>query len=152
MDIRKATLFDLNRLIALRLDYFGCEGELTQAQATALSAQLKKFYLKHIPAGDFIAFIGETDGRVASAAFLLITERPAAPHLCTGKTGTILNVLTYPEFRRRGYSTLILRALIEEAKKENVSMLDLFATPDGKPLYKKLGFEETSYASLRMYL
>jgi GNAT superfamily N-acetyltransferase len=152
MNIRKATLFDVNRLIALRMDYFRCEGELTSEQEVLLSAQLRKFFIKHIPSGDFFAFLAEEEGRVASTAFLLIAERPAAPHFSTGKTGTVLNVLTYPEFRRKGYASLVINTLIEEAKKEDLSMLDLFSTPDGMPLYKKLGFEETKYASMRMHL
>lgn len=152
MNIRKATLFDVNRLIALRLDYFRFEEYLAPELEALLSAQLRKYFLKTIPSGNFFAFFAEEDGRVASTAFLVITERPAAPSFITGKTGTVLNVLTYPEFRKRGYSTLVLRTLIAEARKEDVSMLDLFSTPEGKPLYKKLGFQETKYASMRMYL
>jgi N-acetylglutamate synthase and related acetyltransferases len=152
MIIRKATLFDLNRLITLRLDYFKCERGLKPEQETQLSVQLRKYFLKAIPSGEFIAYLGEEDGKVVSTAFLLITERPAAPHFITGKTGTILNVLTYPEFRRRGYSTLVLRTLIEDAKKADVAMLDLFSTQGGQPLYKKLGFKETEYTALRLYL
>ena len=51
-----------------------------------------------------------------------------------------------------GLSTRVLLALIEEAIRMDVSMIDLFATPEGVPLYKKLGFQESKYPSMRMFL
>lgn len=152
MNIRKATLFDLNHLIALRMDYLKLEGGLTQDQEKTINAQLRKYFFKHIQSDDFIAILAVDSGKVASAAFLVITERPASPAFITGKSATVLNVLTYPEYRKRGLSTRVLLALIEEARFIGVSMIDLFATPDGVPLYKKLGFQESKYPSMRMFL
>ena len=152
MNIRKATLFDLNRLIALRMDYLKLEGGLTQDQEKTIHTQLRKYFFKHIQSDDFLAILAVDGDNVASAAFLVITERPASPAFITGKSATVLNVLTYPEYRKRGLSTRVLLALIEEAKGMGVSMIDLFATPDGVPLYKKLGFQESRYPSMRMFL
>lgn len=152
MNIRKATLFDLNRLIALRMDYLKLEGGLTQDQETTINAQLRKYFVRHIQSDDFFAILAVDGGRVASAAFLVITERPASPAFITGKTGTVLNVLTYPEYRKRGLSTRVLLTLIEEARNMGVSMIDLFAAPDGVPLYKKLGFQEYKFSAMRMFL
>ena len=152
MNIRKATLFDLNSLIALRLDYLKLEGSLPREQEITVLGQLKKYFIKHIPSGDFIAILAEDSGKIASAAFLVITERPAGPDFLTGRCGTVLNVLTYPEYRRQGISTQVLLALIEEAENMEVSILDLFATPEGRRVYKKLGFQESKYTAMRMYL
>jgi GNAT superfamily N-acetyltransferase len=152
MNIRRATLFDLNRLITLRMDYLKLEGGLTQDQEKTIGIQLRKYFVKHIQSDDFFAILAEDAGRVASAAFLVITERPAGPAFITGKSGTVLNVLTYPEYRKRGLSTQVLLTLIEEARNMGVSMIDLFATPEGVPLYKKLGFQESKFPSMRIFL
>lgn len=152
MNIRKATLFDLNRLITLRMDYLKLEGGLTQDQEKKINTQLRKYFFKHLQSDDFLAVLAVDGSKVASAAFLVITERPASPAFITGKSATVLNVLTYPEYRKRGLSTRVLLSLIEEARNMDVSMIDLFATPVGVPLYKKLGFQESKYPSMRMFL
>lgn len=67
-------------------------------------------------------------------------EKPANPSYKTGKTGTLLNVFTYPEYRRMGLATSVIKAIIDEAKKLDIASIDLAATDFGKPLYEKLGF------------
>ncbi len=42
--------------------------------------------------------------------------------------------------------------LLDEAKQQGVSMIELSATDDGKPLYEKLGFTPAKYSSMRKTL
>jgi ribosomal protein S18 acetylase RimI-like enzyme len=152
MLIRKANSNDINSLIKLRLDYLIADrGSLTMEEESAVRAQLAKFFPEHINR-DFIAMMAEIDHLVVSVAFLVIAEKPANPAFITGKTGTLLNVLTYPEFRQRGIATRVISEIIEEAKKLEVSSIDLSSTPDGKPLYEKLGFIEPKSKYTRMEL
>ncbi len=102
---------------------------------------------------NFIAVIAKhPTGKIASAAFLIIQERPTNPSFITGLTGTLLNVVTYPEFRRKGIASQVIGEIINEARQKGVSSIDLYATDDGKELYKKLGFVEPSYTSMRLKL
>ena len=138
---RKAGKNDIELLIKLRLDYLNDDrGELSEQDKSAVAAQLKEYYPKHLGT-DFIAYIAETDGNIIATAFLAIKEVPANPAFITGKTGTVLNVFTYPEYRRKGIATELLKRLIEEAKAQNLSYIELSATESGKPLYEKLGFQ-----------
>ncbi|NLA87482.1 MAG: GNAT family N-acetyltransferase [Clostridiales bacterium] len=41
-----------------------------------------------------------------------------------------------------GYATATLKLLINKAREEDVSLIELSATPTGKPVYEKLGFED----------
>jgi GNAT superfamily N-acetyltransferase len=61
-------------------------------------------------------------------------------------------VYTYPEYREKGVATTIIKKIIEEAKKENVSIINLLATEDGEKVYRKLGFFETEDKSMRLKL
>lgn len=153
MRLRKATTQDIDLLIKLRFDYLiEDNGGLTQDEKTAIQGQLGEYFKKHIKDNTFIGVIAEMDNKVASTAYLTISERPANPAFITGKTGTLLNVLTYPEFRRKGIATKVVSFLIEEAKKAGVSSIDLLATDDGKPLYEKLGFTTLKHTAMRMKL
>lgn len=152
LDIRKATIEDIDILIKLRLDYLSADmGSLVPADEAAIRSQLITYYAKHIN-NDFIAVLAELNGIVVSTAFLVISEKPANPTFITGKTGTLLNVLTYPEYRRMGIATKLVYRIIGEAKQLGVSSIDLSATDDGKPLYEKLGFTESKYPHMKLRL
>jgi GNAT superfamily N-acetyltransferase len=45
-------------------------------------------------------------------------------------------------YRKNGYATHTLKALIEEAKRQGLSYIKLSASVSGKTLYQKLGFQK----------
>lgn len=155
MNIRKATVNDIDLLIKLRIDYLLADkGHLTEEEKSAICTQLKTYYPKHI-GQDFIAVLVEINNEIAATAFLAIAEKPANPSFITGKTGTLLNVLTYPKYRRMGCATKAINLIIDEAKQLGLSSIELSATEDGKPLYEKLGFTEpmkSKYTRMKMEL
>ena len=157
MIIRKATRADIELLIKLRFDYLTADGMIPPSDTEQQTVELlRDYFSRHIDSDDFIAALAEVDGKIAATAFLVISERPVNPrYFITGKTAVILNVLTYPEFRRQGIATKLLELLIEEAKKENASFIELSATPMGKSVYEKAGFEEkppSNYTEMRLKL
>lgn len=143
MNIRMATIDDVATLIKVRFDYFAAEKwELTNDERVSISSQLQQYYSKHLNLDFFAAFVEDDIRNIVSTAFLVIFEKPANLSWPTGKTGMILNVLTYPGYRKMGYATNTMNLLIEEAKKQDLSYIELSASDSGKPLYKKLGFQE----------
>lgn len=141
-------------LIKLRLDYLTEDrGALSESEKQAVITQLSAYYPKHIES-DFIAYIAEAEHNVIAGAFLVVSERPANPAFISGKIGTILNVFTYPEHRRKRIAAVLLRRLIEEARVQNLSYIELSATKSGKPLYEKLGFivKRSKYTEMKLQL
>ena len=144
MLIRMASANDIDTLVNVRFDYFAAEHwEVSPAQREAIEASLRAYYAQALNRDFFAAFVQE-GGQIVSVAFLAITARPANLSFPTGKTGTIMNVLTYPEYRKMGYATHALNALIREARKQNLSYIELSSSESGKALYQKLGFVAAS--------
>lgn len=85
-------------------------------------------FVRASPAGCFVA---ESDGRVVGTATTIPYEKRLA---------WIGMVLVDPEFRGRGTGTRLLEKTIEYLDSCRVPTLKLDATPQGKPLYEKLGF------------
>ncbi|EOH93039.1 GNAT family N-acetyltransferase [Enterococcus pallens] len=153
MIIRKATIDDTTLLIRLRLDYLLEDGAiLVPEEECILRRQLKDYFSKHLSNNTFIGILAEVDTHVVAVAYLAISEKPANLSFITGKTGTLLNVLTYLEYRKQGIATKVLEKLIEEAKLISVSSIDLSATTEGKYLYKKLGFLVSNYTTMKLSL
>ncbi len=153
MIIRKVTIDDLETLIHLRFDYLAEDMDAISGKDKQLiEAQLRSYFPNHLVNQTFIGVVAEEDAKVMCAAFLTISERPANPLFINGKTGTLLNVLTYPQYRRQGLATKVIGRIIDEAKQCGVSSIDLFATDDGKVLYKRLGFCDTRHPAMRLKL
>ncbi|MEV5981479.1 GNAT family N-acetyltransferase [Streptomyces sp. NPDC052114] len=62
------------------------------------------------------------------------------PHNITGRVGHVIGVVTDPAYRRRGHSRAIMRTLLDWFRAQDVSRVDLYASPEGEPLYRALGF------------
>lgn len=65
-----------------------------------------------------------------------------------------MNVYTKPEYRKKGYAKKLMNMMLEDAKAENVSIIELKATEDGYSLYRSVGFEDvvTKYHNMRISL
>ena len=152
MEIRKASLKDMPDLINLRIDCLRDMDGLTEEQEVEIRAKLEPYYREHMD-HDLIIAVAETSQKaIASIAFLVLTNFPPKPSVISGRIGTLLNVYTCPEHRSKGNATKVVRFIIEEAKRLNVSSIELNATPEGKPLYEKLDFKEPHYAAMELQL
>ena len=150
---RKLCNNDMELFIKLRLDFineFHKDVDVTEKEK--IQKSLKDYFERHIKINDFIGIICEYNEKVISAAYLIIGEWPANRAFINGKIATLLNVYTYPEYRRNGIGTNVIKIIIEEAKKQNISIINLLATEDGENIYKKIGFIETEDKSMRLKL
>lgn len=153
MKIYKAGLNDIEDLVQLRIDFLKMDqGSLSEDDEKAIRDQSKIYFAKHIHLGDFIALIAKTEGKIASAAFMVLQEKPANPAFMTGIIGTLLNVITYPEYRKRGIASQLVQMMIKEAEKIGVSSIDLSSTEAGKNIYEKIGFTTPAYTAMRLKL
>lgn len=153
MNLRKATVDDVDLLIKIRLDSLKAErGSLAPNEEQAICQQLQEYFPRHITDGQCVAMIAEIDGELACAACLVIMERPASPSFITGKTGTLMSLYTYPQYRRKGLATKVVELLIEKARQAGLPLVELFATKEGKPLYEKMGFFIPAFTPMRMRL
>jgi predicted GNAT family acetyltransferase len=138
---RKMEENDLDIFVKLRLEFLSeVNQNMTEKNKVKIIDSLKKYYVKYLSENKFIGIICEYNNVVVSTAFLTINEKPANYYSINGKTGTLLNVYTFPEYRKNGIATCILKILVEEAKKQNVFDIELLATKDGEKLYKNIGF------------
>ena len=140
MIFEKATIKDINMLTDLRLAYLQEDlGVITDKQL--IQESLPGYYEKHLNK-DLMVYVARDEEDIVSCAFLLIVEKPMSPSFITGKTGTVLNVYTKPEYRNKGYAKKLMTMMLEDATAQDVSVIELKSTEDGYLLYKSVGFED----------
>ena len=145
MTVEKAGIQDIDDLVQMRLSYLEEDnGSLDDNDAALIRRDLPDYFREHIDRDLFVYVIKE-HGTIVSCAFLLVTVKPMSPSFINGRTGTVLNVYTCPNYRRRGYAKRIMEALLSDARKQELSVVELKSTEDGYPLYKALGFTDDHF-------
>ncbi|NKE56080.1 hypothetical protein FXN61_04240 [Lentzea sp. PSKA42] len=84
--------------------------------------------------GDVISVEVTWNGSAVASGLIAVVDEDAAPH----------RIKTTPEHRRRGLGSVVMGALVREAIAAGATTGLLFATEDGLPLYRKLGWETVS--------
>ena len=145
MNVEKAETEDIKALVKMRISYLiEDNGSLDAQDLAAIIRELPGYFQAHLDKDLFVYVI--RDGQnIVSCAFFLTVEKPMSPAFINGRTGMVLNVYTCPPYRRKGCAKIIMEALLSEAKKMEISVIELKATMDGYPLYRSAGFlEDTS--------
>lgn len=141
-------------LTKIRMDYLIEDfPEMSDELAARIEAKLPQYYAKHLN-HDFFAYIAEDNGIVVGSAFLVVKEMPNNTNFPNGRTGTVLNVFVAQKYRRRGIALKIMELLISDARTMELDYIELKASAEGYPLYKKLGFKDSisSFKPMKLIL
>lgn len=82
------------------------------------------------PAGSLVRFAGRIDGRIAGTAALHDRHGVAGIYVVTTAAG----------FRRRGIGSALSAAALRAGRERGLRVGTLQATPDGAPVYRRMGF------------
>ncbi|MDE6591490.1 MAG: GNAT family N-acetyltransferase [Oscillospiraceae bacterium] len=152
INCRKANPADIPVIIEMRLGYMReTHEDITEDTLGFIASQSAGYFQEHLNR-DCIVYLAEEDGRIAGCIFFLLINKPSSPLFITGKTGTLMNVYTLPEFRRRGIAEKLVSMAIEDGRAWDLSYIELRATECGYPLYKKLNFVEDKSIYMSMKL
>ena len=153
MVVENANIEDAVVLTELRLAYLQEDsGKLGKDDIEIIRRDLPDYFKKHLNRNLFGYLIREKE-EIVACAFLLVVEKPMSPAFITGRTGTVLNVYTKPQYRHKGYAKEIMNKLLSDAVEKNLSVVELKSTEDGYRLYQSVGFvdEVSKYHSMKWY-
>jgi len=143
---------NIDELIRLRLAYMNDDfGSVSEHEKNCMETQLKDYFARKLGT-ELIVFVARDNEKLVAVAYLLVVEMPANSGLLSGLYGVVMNVFTEPEYRGQGICTKLLQNLIEYGKSHGLGRIELSATENGYPIYKKLGFTEknTKYKDMRL--
>ena len=87
-----------------------------------------------------LPFLVEVGGRAVGMAWLVVIERIPGPEKWRRLSGFLQSVYVMPEHRNGGLGTLLMEALIEGAREEDLEYLSVHPSPKSFPFYRRLGF------------
>ena len=139
--IRLATLDDLDELIRLRLDFLEEVGNLKAGvDAAELGALMRDYLARKMPAGEFLAWVAESEGAIVATSGVTIFERPPNGSNPSGVEAYLSNMYTLPAWRGRGLGTALVATVVAHLKRTRVRRIWLHATEQGRTVYARAGF------------
>lgn len=142
IEIRKATQKDISQVLDMR--YITVRDVCHLENDDSFDEEFQKTtrtYFEEADQTTVLAF--DEDNPIGCASICYILLMPTFDHP-TGRRAHIMNVYVDKNYRRRGIALQMMHALIDEAKEKGVTEISLDATKDGRFLYEKVGFKDSS--------
>jgi len=146
-----ANRHDIDELVRLRIAYMVDDfGSVSEEEKSAMEKQLPDYFERKLGT-ELIAFVARDGEKLVSVAYLHIIEMPANSILLNGLYGEVLSVFTEHEYRGQGLCSKLISNLVEYGRERGLGRVDLCATKEGYPIYKKAGFvdKEHRYTDMR---
>lgn len=147
----EATKADIDELIRLRILYMIDDfGSVSDYERECMQKQLVDYFERKL-GDELIAFVARAGKKIVSVAYLHIIEMPASAVVLNGWYGEVLSVYTEKEYRGNGLCTQLMKNLLAYGKQRGLTRVDLSATKEGYPVYKKVGFadKDCRYTEMR---
>lgn len=151
--LKKATGSDIATLVEFRIIFLKeIQGPCSAESEAVLQHSLTEYFTKSMHPGSFIAWMAWDEGKPVGFSGMVIREQPGTLTLPGGRTGYILNMFTLKAYRKKGICSLLFEKLITEAMNLNLDKVELHATREGEPVYRKFGFKEPHDTALELIL
>jgi len=145
--IRRATAQDAGIVAWHRARMFQDMGDVSRDAFEILRAKARARLKEWLDSGDYVGWLAtpadQSEMVVGGAGVHLqpILPRPVnAATVGEGRQGTVVNVFTEPQWRRRGIAGLLIKEIITWSKDEHLDRLLLHASDERRSVYERLGF------------
>jgi GNAT superfamily N-acetyltransferase len=148
--IRRASTDDIDILAAHRRAMFVDMGYRDETVLDAMEAKCHGWLLAKMERGEYLAWLATApDQSIVAGTGLWLMDW--IPHMIgSGRRGNILNVYTAAEFRRRGLAGELVKAALQWCRSNGVDVVMLHASPNGRRLYKSIGFAATNEMRIQL--
>jgi GNAT superfamily N-acetyltransferase len=156
--LRPATLDDAPAIARHRRQMFRDMGYHDEARLDSMMAKFLPWVEAKMASADYLAWLAVNDKeekvnkgeKIVAGAGLWLMDWP--PHMIgsSSRRGNILNVYTEPEFRRRGLARRLMEAAIDWCKANQIDLVILHASPEGRALYESVGFRSSNEMRIKL--
>lgn len=149
IDCRTARASDLGRVADFWAAMFAEVGLLHEREfAPDWRERFERYFTRRIDENEARIVLAFDDGRlIGTAGALLADGYPAAIHGL--RFGYIFGVRVEPDARGRGVATRLTKEAVAYLRTLECRRIRLHASPFGRPIYERLGFEPSNEMILR---
>lgn len=139
---RKAGLCDVDSLAKIRSIFLQEAADVSSEDERLEMEIANKTYFETALADDsFVAWLALDDDRIVATSGLSFSVVPPSSKCPNGKVAYIMNMFTFPDYRKQGIGMELFKRTINEAEKRGYRKITLYATDAGRRLYERYGFK-----------
>jgi FolB domain-containing protein len=138
--IRRAVIEDIPILVKLRVALFESMGFTDPVELINFGENSTRYFCQLMQKGEYTAWVAESGETIISTGGFVIHQNLPTITNPTGQDAHILSMYTIQAWRRQGIGRSILSTIIDYCRNQNISLLSLKATDNGRGLYTSLGF------------
>jgi GNAT superfamily N-acetyltransferase len=150
--IRRATLDDVETLVALRL---AMQIEMNEGRhgvsPEEIVEQMRDYFARQLTGFHFAAFLAEAGTKVVGTGGVVVFDVPPSPSNPGGAEGYVMNMYTVPEWRGHGVAHAIVEMVVRHAYREGARRMWLRTSEEGESVYQRFGFRKRDHY-MQMYL
>jgi GNAT superfamily N-acetyltransferase len=141
MNIRMATLQDIDQLVLMRWDF-------TLEHAPDIVALYKDFYTEcksflesAISGGKWFIWVVELDNRVVSHIYIELIDKVPRPGRVTDPFAYMTNVYTLPGYRSQGIGSQLLERIEGWGREKQLEFIMVWPSDEAVPFYARNGYK-----------
>ena len=139
---------------------FSDMGELPAEMFDPFRAQSLSALRKMFEQASYVGWLASPSddlNKIVAGAGVQLREVPPHPQpdangkidIVAGRQAIIQNVYTEPKWRRHGLAGLLIKRIIDWTREQGIQSLVLHASDDGRAVYERLGFIQTTEMRFR---
>jgi GNAT superfamily N-acetyltransferase len=150
LQVRRVERGDAELISSHRRRMFAEDGR-PQEELDAMSGPFLAWIEERLADGRYVGFLVEEAGQVIAGIGLMVIDWP--PHFlhpASSQRGYICNVFVEREHRGKGLAAMLMERAEEEFRRRGVTYLVLHASKLGRPVYERLGWQNTAEMAKRL--
>lgn len=148
MNFKLADITDINMLIDFRKRQLIDEGQVPNLN---IDCELRNYFSSMLADEKSVIWTAVKNNETVAVGCVYFFQYPPSFKNATGQVAYIHSMYTIDEYRGHGIASHILSLIINETKARGCKVIQLQASEQGKPVYKKIGFVETDgYMIMRL--
>ena len=153
IEYRKASPSDAGELARIRSVFIAEVRVLHPSDERAVPDQRANlaYFTSALADGSFVAWLALDGREIIATSGLSFSVVPPAFGCVDGKVAYIMNMFTFPAYRRQGIAAELFNRTVGEAKALGYRKITLKATDMGRPLYEKYGFKDV-HGEMELYV
>jgi GNAT superfamily N-acetyltransferase len=141
---RRTTDADLRILVAHRHKMWSAIGRRTEAEIAEHDGRYRRWMGPRIRSGELVGFLASApDGMAVGSGLVWFRPDQPRPQVPSLVIPYILSMYTHPDWRGKGIGSEIVRRLVAVCRANGYPSVVLHASEQGRPVYRRLGFERT---------
>ncbi|MET3195094.1 GNAT family N-acetyltransferase [Bacillus sp. OAE603] len=144
MNIRKAELKDIERLIKMRWDFtveYDERGKITDSEFIRFHKECKNFLVDALNGQRWIIWIAEVNGEIVSHIYLELIQKVPRPGRITNPFVYMTNVYTEKKYRGKGIGSKLISQINNWSLEMKYEFIMVWPSEESIEFYKANGYK-----------